>query len=142
MALTPDNVTELLDDYLAEEEEGQAIEPSKTYRINFDGTNRLTGMVDDLDAVKQFSRKALITSRSHFLIYTDDYGCELEDLIGQDVTDAFLESEVPRMVREALIYDDRIIEVNNIRLRREGDALFVALTVISIFGDYTQEVRL
>lgn len=140
MALTPDNVTELLDAYLDTEE--RPPEPSKTYRINFDGTTRLSGMIDELEAIKQFVRKSLLTCRSRFLIYTDDYGCELEDLIGQDVTDAYLQSEVPRMVREALVYDDRIIEVNNVRLRREGDALFVTLTVISIFGDYTQEVAL
>ena len=138
MSLLPDNQTELLDVYLAQEDEAQP-EPSLTYRINF-GTSRLGGMVDNKDAVKQFVVKALLTNRSHFRIYTDDYGCELESLIGSDVTEAFIQAEIPRMVREALIYDDRINDVTKVSAERKGDAVYIIVTVESIYGDFTQEV--
>lgn len=139
MALIPDNVTEALDAYLATNEDTP--EPSLTYRINFD-SGKVSGLVDELDAIRQFVRKAIITCRGQFLIYTDDYGCELENLIGEDVTDAFLQSEVPRMVREALIYDDRIEDITGMSVLRQGDAIRISLTVISIFGDIRQEVTI
>jgi len=140
MSLTPDNRTELLDAYLGAEANAQP-EPTYTYRINF-GTSRLGGMVDDKDALIQFIVKAILTYRSHFRIYSDDYGCEIESLIGSDVTEGFIQAEIPRMVREALIYDDRINDVTNVSTRREGDAVFIIATVDSIYGEFTQEVMI
>lgn len=140
MSLTPDNQTELLDAYLDAESNAQP-EPTYTYRINF-GTNRLGGMVDDKDALKQFIVKAILTYRSHFRIYSDDYGCEIESLIGSDVTEGFIQAEIPRMVREALIYDDRINDVTNVTATRKGDAVYITATVDSIYGDFTQEVMI
>ena len=138
MTLLPDNQTELLDAYLAQEDAAQP-EPSFTYRINF-GNGRLGGMVDNKDALKQYVVKAIKTCRSRFRIYTDDYGCEIESLIGSDVTEAFIQAEIPRMVREALIYDDRINDVTNVQATRDGDAVFITATIVSIYGDFTQEV--
>lgn len=140
MALLPNNQTELLDAYLAQEADAQP-EPALTYRINF-GNGRLTGMVDGKDALKQFIVKALKTCRSHFRIYSDDFGCEIESLIGADVTEAFIQSEIPRMVREALMYDDRVNAVTNVTATRQGDAVFIMATVDSIYGEVTQEVTI
>lgn len=138
MSLLPDNQTELLDAYLAQEDDAKP-EPALTYRINF-GTGRLGGMVDDLDALKQFIVKTLRTNRAHYRIYSDDYGCELESLIGSDVTEAFIQAEIPRMVRESLIYDDRVIDVTDVSADRKGDAIYIEATVESIYGEFTQEV--
>lgn len=140
MSLLPDNQTELLDDYLEAEASAEP-EPTLTYRFNFD-TGRFGGMVDEMEALKQFVVKALITSRSRYHIYSDDYGCEIEDLIGSDVTEAYLQADIPRMVREALIYDDRVNDVTNVSVRREGDSVFIIATIESIYGDFTQEVTI
>lgn len=138
MSLLPDNQTDLLDAYLAQEDDAQP-EPALTYRLNF-GTSRLGGMIDDVDALKQFIVKTLLTNRSHYRIYSDDYGCELESLIGSDVSEAFIQAEIPRMVRESLIYDDRIDDVTDITARREGDSVYIIAMVESIYGEFTQEV--
>ncbi|MGN7387717.1 DUF2634 domain-containing protein [Sporosarcina sp. SAFN-015] len=140
MSLLPDNQTELLDAYLRAEQDAQP-EPTLTYRLNF-GNGRIGGMVDGKDAIKQFIVKAIRTNRSHFRIYTDDYGCEIESLIGNDVTESFIQAEIPRMVREALIYDDRINDVSNVTATRLGDAVFITATVDSIYGEVTQEVTI
>lgn len=140
MSLLPDNQTDLLDAYLDAETTAEA-EPAFTYRLNF-GTSRLGGMVDGKDALKQFVVKAILTCRARHRIYSDGYGCEIEDLIGSDVTEAFIQAEIPRMVREALIYDDRIDDVTNIRVTRQADAIYIVATVESIYGDFTQEVTL
>lgn len=140
MSLLPDNQTELLDEYLAEEVEMED-EPTKTYRLDFD-TGEFSGMVDDEDALKQFIIKALTTKRAHFHMYTDDYGCELEYLIGSDVSEAFIQAEIPRMVREALIYDDRIDDVSNVTADKVGDSIFIDVEVESIYGNITQGVAI
>lgn len=139
MSLLPNNRPELLDDFLEAETQTPKVEPSKTYRINFE-TGRISGMVDEKEALKQFIKKALLTNRSHYRIYSDDYGCEIEQLIGRNVTDSFLQAEIPRMVREALVYDDRINEVTNVTVERQGDAIFISATVDSIYGEVEQEV--
>ncbi|NYV68954.1 DUF2634 domain-containing protein [Bacillus sp. Gen3] len=138
--LMPNNQPELLDAYLDAEANAQP-EPSLTYRINFD-QSRLGGMIDELDAIKQYVVKALLTHRAYFHIYSDDYGCELESLLGSDVTESFIQSELPRMVREAIIYDDRIVDVTNVTAERRGDAVFIVATVESIYGEVTQEVSI
>jgi phage baseplate assembly protein W len=138
MSLAPDNNSQTLDEYLVQAGEVDE-QPSFTYKLDFE-TGRIGGMVDEIDAMRQFIQKALITTRSEYLIYTDDYGCELPGMIGQAVTDGFLHSEIPRMVREALIYDDRITGVNQITARREGAAVFIVCTVLTIYGEFTEEV--
>ncbi|WP_342537366.1 DUF2634 domain-containing protein [Sporosarcina sp. FSL K6-3508] len=139
MSLLPKNETELLDEYLERVSGDDAEQPTKTYILDFE-TGRIRGFVDDLEAVKQFIRKAIITERSKWPIYTDGYGCELPSLLGRDVTDGFLRSEIPRMVREAIEYDDRILSVDNITAHREGDAVFIYADVLSIYGRVRQEV--
>lgn len=138
MSLLPNNQPELLDEYLDAESDIQP-EPSLTYRINF-GTSKISGMVDEEEALKQFIHKALITHRAHFLIYSEDYGCELSSLIGNDVTEAYIKAEIPRMVREALIYDDRINDVTSVDSERKGDVVYITASVDSLYGNITQEV--
>ena len=139
MSLLPANETELLDDYLERIIDDELEQPTMTYKIDFE-TGRIQGFVDGIESVKQFIRKAIITERSKWRIYTDDYGCELSSMIGTDVTDGFLQSEIPRMVREAIEYDNRITSVNEITARQNGDAVFIYSDISTIYGDVTQEV--
>jgi Protein of unknown function (DUF2634). len=117
-------------------------EPSKTYKLDFE--NGVIGdFIDDDEALRQFIVKAIRTARFRYLIYDDQYGSELEDLIGADVTDAFLNEEIPRVIREALIYDDRIADVRDFVVRREGDGVFVEFAVVKTDGDtLTEEVTI
>lgn len=71
--------------------------------------------------------------------YDDEYGCELEDLIGQDVPFEFLQSEVPRVIIDALIYDDRVEDVTNFDIKRESDKLYIAFTVVLTEGNEINE---
>jgi hypothetical protein len=139
MALTPNNETDILDEFLSEETEPQ---PSKTYYLDFEN-GRIGPIIDGDLALRQFVIKAIMTARSRYLIYDDEYGSEIEDLIGADVTEAFLQEEIPRVIREALIYDDRIADVRDFVVRREGDGVFVEFTVVKTDGDtLTEEVTI
>src|SRR5690606_18403676 len=101
------------------EEEQQ---PSLTFGIDFE-RGRIRGMIDELEAIKQAVFLILQTERYRYLIYSDDYGSELEGLIGRDPL--FVQSEIKRRIREALMQDDRIEDVTNFRLQFNGDNVLV-----------------
>lgn len=114
------------------------IQPSRTYALDFDN-NEMGGIIDGEQAIRQFIRKAIMTARFRFLIYDDEYGCELEDLIGADVTDALLQTEIPRVITDALIYDDRIENVSNFVITRKKDMVFIEFTVTTTDGTIIDE---
>lgn len=141
MALIPENFTEFLDEAIVTDtEETVEIAPTKTWAIDFEN-GTIGGTIDEEAALRQFIRKAILTERSKYAIYSDDYGCELNELIGEDITPALIETEIPRMVYEALAYDDRIDDVQT-TFTREGDKLFLTVTVFPVDKDVaiTEEV--
>jgi len=111
-------------------------QPSLTYGIDFD-RRRVVGKVDGLDAVKQAVFLILQTERYRHLIFTPDYGCELEGLVGRDPL--FVQSEIKRRIREALMQDDRIEDVTNFSIQFDGDNALVRFTVVSVFGNFEAE---
>ena len=143
MAFIPENYSDALDEaILAEEEAEVVVEPSKTWAIDFEN-GTIGKFVDESEALRQYIRKAILTERARFAIYSDDYGCELSELIGDDdITEDLLDAEVPRIVSEALVYDDRIDDVQT-TFTREGDKLFINVTVIPADNDVviTEEVE-
>lgn len=102
------------------------VEPSLTFQLLSD---KLGGLINGDEAVEQFIHKAIRTPRNRFLIYDDQYGCEIEDLIGANATRELLEDEIPRVITEAIIYDDRIESVSNFSVTQDGDKTFISFTV-------------
>lgn len=129
MAIIPESLEEIENDVLETETLPQ---PSLTYRIVGD---RIIGRVDGVEAVQQFIVKAVNTAWNRFLIYDDQYGCELEDLIRAGVTRELLDDEIPRVIREALIYDDRIDAVRNFDITHKGDGVYVTFSVYLTNGE-------
>lgn len=82
--------------------------PSLTYRLDF-RTNRIMGRVDGVEAVKQAIFKILNTERYEYLIYSWNYGVELNELIGEDLEVAY--AELSARISEALLQDERILSV-------------------------------
>jgi hypothetical protein len=136
MALTPTNIDELNENDVMETTE---IGPSKTYRLNFK-TEEIEGIIDDDEAILQFIQKAIMTARSRFFIYDDQYGCELEDIIGKNVSGELLEEEVTRLIKEAIEYDDRIESASNFVIERAGDQLQVTFNVVLTNGKVLEGV--
>lgn len=115
-------------------------QPSLTWKLDF--TNkRITQMVDGLDAVKQAVFVILETQRFEYLIYSFNFGSELQGLIGKNPI--FVQSEIRRLIREALLQDDRITDVRDITIQTNGESMLVEFTVVSVFGNFTmtREVR-
>lgn len=136
MALTPTALTD--EQFVATfgnlDNESDELAVSKTYKYDFN-TGRFLGLIDEKDALLQFIVKALTTQRDYYSIYTQDYGSEIGELIGDDVTQSYLESEIPRMVREALEIDDRVISVDNVTIEIKGDSIYINLAVTSVYGE-------
>lgn len=113
--------------------------PSLTYRLDF--TNRrIIGKVDDKEAVMQFIKKVLDTSKYAYSSYDWYYGNEILSLIGQSYD--YIITELPRIVDEALLVDDRIISIQNWNYSRINvDSMSASFLVRTIFGTINYEME-
>ncbi|EQF26318.1 hypothetical protein QEW_1353 [Clostridioides difficile CD160] len=91
-------------------------EPSKTFKLNIE-KNKVDGICDDVEALKQTIFLTLNTERYEHLIYSRNYGVELNDLIGEPIS--FVIPELERRIKEALILDDRIENVDNFEFENQ-----------------------
>ena len=113
--------------------------PSLTYRLDF--TNRrIIGKVDDKEAVMQFIKKVLDTSKYAYSSYDWYYGNEILSLIGQSYD--YIITELPRIVEEALLVDDRIISIQNWNFSKINvDSMSASFLVRTIFGTINYEME-
>lgn len=104
--------------------------PSLTYKVK-DG--HIVGMTDDYDAMVQAVDKIMKTERFVFPIYSDQYGNDFIELLGKSFD--YAEVEVQRMLKEALLADDRVNEVNVNRIERvDATTLQVTASVATMYG--------
>lgn len=116
-----------------------AEQPTRTYKIDFE-SGRILGFVDGLEAMRQAIYKILRTERFAYLIYSWDYGVELEALFGKSRSVA--ESELRRVIQEALTADSRITDISNFTVTQtERNILHVSFVAHTIFGDVEQETE-
>lgn len=94
------------------------------------------------EAVAVWAFNALQTVRYRHEIFSWDYGCELETLIGQQYSAATKKAEAIRYVREALTVNPYITEVNDIRVEFDGKGLLtVSCRILTIYGEIKIERR-
>lgn len=91
--------------------------------------------VTGAEAVKVWAWKALNTVRYRHEIYTWDYGCEMETLIGQAFTSDVKHSEAVRYIREALMVNPYIRAVRQMSVDFKDSRLTVSCTVDTIYGE-------
>lgn len=116
--------------------------PSKTYRLDLDA-GRITGYVDELEAVEQAIRKSIITPRFKCLIYDDQYGSEIEQAItADDASREYIEAVMENFVKDALLPDTRILEVDDFTFEFEEDKAVISFKVNTIFGEIEIEEEL
>ena len=120
-----------------ETERTPEIMTSRTYRLTKD---RIAGYIDGLDAMKQAVWKRLMTERYVYDIYDDTYGLQTVDLIGKDYV--YVASELEYRIRETLLNDDRITDVNQFEFKRGSDHVWVGFNVVTIFGELTNSVTM
>ena len=114
--------------------------PTRTYKVV---NGRVTGFVEGQEAMRQAIEKALSTERFAYEIYSDSYGAEFNDLIGEHLDLA--KAEIERLVTEVVTTDERVISVDNFEITNETrDTLTIKFVVSTVFGNlaFDQEVMI
>jgi len=107
-------------------------QPSLTYRLDFE-RKRLSGKIDNEDAIMQLVMKILYTERYAYVIYSSQYGVELDRLIGKEYD--FIVSDLERTITEALLADDRILSITDFTTEQtEIDRMTASFRVNSVIG--------
>lgn len=123
-------------DILLNNIEEVAEQTSKTYYLNIE-KNTISNFCDGIEAMKQAIYCILNTERFEHLIYSWNYGIELKHLIGESTT--FVIPEIERVIKEALMQDTRILEVNNFEFETNKNTVLAKFTVITIVGEIEME---
>lgn len=119
---------------VTEETEGQDLLP-REYGVNFE-TGELTGkVVEGVDAVKVWAWQALQTPRNRYYIYSIGYGHDFETLIGRGYSDAFIRTELKRLVENCLSHNSYITGIENFQCEIVGDQVKATFTIITDFGE-------
>ncbi|MFJ5673368.1 DUF2634 domain-containing protein [Bacillus safensis] len=128
MALSPEEEIE-------EIEEDEEVETSTTYRIDFE-TGRLTGeTISGIEAIRQFIYMTLRTERYAHPIYSHDIGTEMQELLTDtEATDEYKEMEIPRLLEEALLVDERIDHIEELEVTKQNDSFHVKLAIVTDEG--------
>lgn len=127
----------LLDQQAAEE----PAQWGRSWRFDFERGEFVltpTGKVaeaDEFEAWVEWCRKTLYTPRYEYLVYSSDYGHELNDLIGRGYTREAIESEIQRIVTETLMVDPRTDRVENFRFEWSGDEVRFTCEIVSTRGE-------
>lgn len=111
-------------------------QPDKTYHIDRE-RDIMVGFCDGLEAVRQAIYLILSIERYDWIIYSWSYGVELKDLYGKQT--AFVLPELKRRIKDALMQDDRITEVDQFSFEVEKKKVHTTFTVHSIYGDIEAE---
>ncbi|CCI81737.1 DUF2634 domain-containing protein [Lactobacillus hominis] len=105
--------------------------PTLTFQV---AHGRIRNKFDGLQAMVQAVDKILKTERFVYPIYSDQYGNDLNELLGKGFD--YAKVEVERMTKEALLADDRVISVkiNSIK-QTDSTTLSVTGTCLTSYGD-------
>lgn len=119
------------DAYLDEDdEEEEEDEPTLTFKVEH---GRIRSKTDELDAMIQAVDKILKTERYVYPIYDEQYGNDLPELIGESFS--YAQTEVKRMLTEALEADDRITDIDIKNIEKTGnESLTVKGKCLTVYG--------
>lgn len=131
-----DYYEDLSDDFVISELKEQ---PTFTYRLDYEN-DKMYGYVDNQEAMKQVIYKILNTERYNHVIYSDNYGVELRDLIGEHI--AYVIPEAERRIREALIWDERITSVFDFEFDIGKKSVGITFKCNTIFGEVNIETEI
>lgn len=92
-------------------------------------------IVTGKEAVKTWAYKALRTDRFRYLIYSFDFGSELENLIGTNYTPSLTKAESVRYVEETLLINPYIQNISDVEVDFENTTLFISGVLHTIYGD-------
>lgn len=109
--------------------------PTQTYRLDF-VNKRIIGKLSQAEALMQTVQKIFSTDKYAYEIYDWYYGNEILKLIGKPYE--YIVTRLPRIVKEALLVDDRVTEVTDFEFNRTSvDSMTASFLIHSVYGDLT-----
>lgn len=87
------------------------------------------------EALKVWIFKTLHVNRYEYMIYTWDYGNELESLFGQGYSKELIQAEAKRYLEECLLVNEYIKSINNIEVNLDDNILSTSFSVTTIYGE-------
>lgn len=108
--------------------------PTKTYSLDTEN-NRVVGYTSGIEAMKQAIYKILATERFENIIYSWNYGIEIENYQGKLYQ--YIYSVLSEKITEALMQDDRITDVYDFEFtkNRKNKSLLVTFSVTTTQGN-------
>ena len=92
-------------------------------------------IVEGNEGIKVWAYKALLTPRYNYSIYSWDYGSELMDLVGKAYTPSLTKEEAKRYIKEALLINPYILEVNVVDTSFSNGILSADIKLLTIYGE-------
>ena len=92
-------------------------------------------IVEMNEAISVWIYHAIKTSRYVYSIYSWDFGCEIDTLLGQNYTASHTKAEVTRFIIEALEINPYIISIEKIIVDFDGEILNVDVRVITVYEE-------
>ncbi|MDO4301263.1 MAG: DUF2634 domain-containing protein [Clostridia bacterium] len=108
-------------------------QPSMTYKLDRENKRIVAVFEDYKEIIRQAVYLALLTERYDYAMYSWNYGVELSDLFGRE-----RQYVIPILVgriKEALLQDDRILNVINFNFDIKRSVYNVSFTVITKYSD-------
>ncbi len=110
--------------------------PSFTWKLE---EYNIRSYTDGKDAIRQAIYKILMTERYEYVIYSYNYGVELNKLIGKSKAEA--KALLPAIIEEALTADSRITSVYDFEFKDiDKVSLYVRFTASTTEGDIREGV--
>jgi phage baseplate assembly protein W len=81
---------------------------------------RAVNKISGADALCQAIRLMLEVPRYRHMIYSWQYGSELDGLVGGSIQQ--VHAKAPEMIRQALLIDDRVQDVTDFSIRKSADS--------------------
>lgn len=91
--------------------------------------------VTETEAIKIWAMKVLRIPRYRYLAYSWNYGNELESLIGQGLSKEIAQSQTVSLVRDALLVNPYIQDIQDVSMDMENAVLKVNCTLITPYGE-------
>jgi hypothetical protein len=111
--------------------------PTNTFLVE---KEQVAGMNEGIEAMRQAVEIMLTTERYDYQIYSENFGVELEDLVGEDPD--YIRATFPDLIRDAFSIDERILREENYNFTVTGDTMTITFDVVTVFGTFSTGVEI
>lgn len=113
----------------------------KTYALVENGAGgwEVAGRIDGLAALSQAVRLMLQVERGENEMFSDEYGLQVGDLVGQDYP--YVAAELERRIKECLIQDERVLAVEDFTVSAQGSRVAASFKVKSVYGESNESAE-